>query len=335
MWSLCRCVSSSAVQSRAPRRRSPQRAAAPRDRSRREMSVRPPATSVDGPARLRVDHGTAGAEQRDLDHGPNRRPAIRDRPTPTPGRRTGCPPPRRPRRRGGPAGRRSARRPASRSSPRRGRRAGCRESATDATPNVVGAVAQPGQRDLRGGGPRSSATARITATTARLFSRRLSENRGMLRRKSDGLGQVRDRREGARQEARGPAASRARSRRRARPPSGTTAFDVATPDRPLALHGGDRVDGDGGAQLVGRHLREAEMAHLARRDEFGHRADGLLDRHGQVAPVHVVEVDDVGLQPVEALVDALPHVGGVAARGGLGRRRGRPGCRRCRTSWRA
>src|SRR6202042_2430504 len=42
-------------------------------------------------------------------------------------------------------------------------------------------------------------------------------------------------------------------------------------------------------------------------------ADGLLDRHGQVTPVHVVQVNDVGLQPGQAFVDALTHVGSVAA----------------------
>jgi hypothetical protein len=33
-----------------------------------------------------------------------------------------------------------------------------------------------------------------------------------------------------------------------------------------------------------------------------------------VAAVHVVEVDHVGLQSLQALVDALPHVRGIAAR---------------------
>jgi hypothetical protein len=34
-----------------------------------------------------------------------------------------------------------------------------------------------------------------------------------------------------------------------------------------------------------------------------------------VAPVHVVQVNDVGLQSGKAFVDALTHVGGVAADG--------------------
>ena len=56
------------------------------------------------------------------------------------------------------------------------------------------------------------------------------------------------------------------------------------------------------------------MTHLAGRDQFGHRADGLLDRHGWVAPVQVVQVDHVGLQALQALVDALAYVGRVAPR---------------------
>src|SRR4029077_3055119 len=39
------------------------------------------------------------------------------------------------------------------------------------------------------------------------------------------------------------------------------------------------------------------------------------DRHGQVTPVHVVQVNDVGLQPGKAFVDALTYVGSVAADG--------------------
>jgi hypothetical protein len=80
----------------------------------------------------------------------------------------------------------------------------------------------------------------------------------------------------------------------------------------------------GGAQLVGGHLGEPEVADLACAHQLGHRADGFLDRHGQVTPVHVVQVNDVGLQPGQAFVDALAHVGGVAAdgrpaRGAVGR----------------
>ena len=73
------------------------------------------------------------------------------------------------------------------------------------------------------------------------------------------------------------------------------------------------MHGDGGPQFVGGHLRQPEVTDLARGHQFGHGADGFLDRHVRVAAVHVVQVDDVGLQSLQALVDALPHIGGVAA----------------------
>ena len=62
------------------------------------------------------------------------------------------------------------------------------------------------------------------------------------------------------------------------------------------------------------------MANPARAHQFGHRADGFLDRHGQVTPVHVVQVNDVGLQPGKAFVDALTHVSSVTADGPPARR---------------
>ena len=98
-------------------------------------------------------------------------------------------------------------------------------------------------------------------------------------------------------------------------------LDVAAPDRPLALNRGDRMHRHGGAQLVGRHLRQPEVTNLAGGHQFGHRPDGLLDRHRQVAAMHVVEVDDVGLEAVQTFVDALAYVGGVAARGEAAARR--------------
>ena len=45
-----------------------------------------------------------------------------------------------------------------------------------------------------------------------------------------------------------------------------------------------------------RSPRRARGANLPRAP-VRHRADGFLDRHGQVTPVHVVQINDVGLQP--------------------------------------
>ena len=90
-------------------------------------------------------------------------------------------------------------------------------------------------------------------------------------------------------------------------------LEVAGEQRPLALERGDRVHGVGPADRVRRRLGQAEVADLAGLDELGHGADGLLDRHGRVDPVLVVEVEVVDAEPLER---------GVAARTGRS-----PGCR--------
>jgi hypothetical protein len=53
------------------------------------------------------------------------------------------------------------------------------------------------------------------------------------------------------------------------------------------------------ADRVDRRLGQPEVAHLARGDELGHRADGLLDRHIRIRAVLVVDVDHVDAQPLE------------------------------------
>lgn len=50
----------------------------------------------------------------------------------------------------------------------------------------------------------------------------------------------------------------------------------------------------------GRHLGEPDVADLARRHQVGQRADGVFDRHAPVQPVHVVEVDHLGAEALEA-----------------------------------
>ncbi len=88
---------------------------------------------------------------------------------------------------------------------------------------------------------------------------------------------------------------------------------VPAEQRPLRLERGDRVHGVRLAQFGAGHLGQAQVAHLAGGDQFGHGADGLAQRHARVAAVHVVQVDDVNAQPPQAGVDRLPDVGGVVA----------------------
>ena len=54
------------------------------------------------------------------------------------------------------------------------------------------------------------------------------------------------------------------------------------------------------------------MAHLARPYQVAHGADGLLDRHGAVHPMLVVQVDVVGAEPLERRVARSLHVVGPA-----------------------
>lgn len=54
------------------------------------------------------------------------------------------------------------------------------------------------------------------------------------------------------------------------------------------------------------------MAHLALGDQFGQRADGLLDGRVRVDAVLVVEVDVVGAEPQERAFDRGLHVAGAA-----------------------
>src|SRR5216110_1081877 len=79
-----------------------------------------------------------------------------------------------------------------------------------------------------------------------------------------------------------------------------------------SLHGRDRMGGVGAANRRGLRLAEAEVAHLALLDEPRHRADRLLDRHGGIDAVLVVEVDDVDAETPEARVARLRHVLGPA-----------------------
>jgi len=64
----------------------------------------------------------------------------------------------------------------------------------------------------------------------------------------------------------------------------------------------------------GAGFGNAEMAHLALMHEIAHRADRLLDRHGRIDAVDVIEVDYVGLQPLEAALAGLADIVGTAVR---------------------
>src|SRR5438477_3879033 len=55
-------------------------------------------------------------------------------------------------------------------------------------------------------------------------------------------------------------------------------------------------------------LADAEKAHLALADELAHRADRVLDRNGGIDPMDVIEIDNVGPEPPEALLAGFVHI---------------------------
>jgi hypothetical protein len=67
----------------------------------------------------------------------------------------------------------------------------------------------------------------------------------------------------------------------------------------------------GAADRLGPGVAQAEVTHLARGDELGHRADRLLDRHASVDAAGVVEVDRVDAEAAQRVLDRLARVGAV------------------------
>ena len=68
------------------------------------------------------------------------------------------------------------------------------------------------------------------------------------------------------------------------------------------------MDGAGAPDRGRRRLGQSEPADFPRDDQFGHRADGLLDRHARIDAVLIVQVDDVQAEPLQRCVAGAPHV---------------------------
>ena len=87
-----------------------------------------------------------------------------------------------------------------------------------------------------------------------------------------------------------------------------TRFEVALPQRVLALERRDRVHGVGAADRILASLGEAEEADLPLAHELGHRADDVLDRHSRVHAVLIEQVDPVGGEAAERALDGFADV---------------------------
>ncbi len=82
-------------------------------------------------------------------------------------------------------------------------------------------------------------------------------------------------------------------------------FGVAGPQRVFALDGGDRMHRVRPAQGGGGHFRQADGPDLPGRHQLAEGADAVLDGDLPVPAMQVVEVDDVGLQALQAIVAGL------------------------------
>src|SRR5208282_580501 len=72
------------------------------------------------------------------------------------------------------------------------------------------------------------------------------------------------------------------------------ALDVPRQQRILDLHRRHPVGGVGAPNRLGSGFRNAQKAYLALAHQSTHRADRVLDRHGRIDPMNVVEVDTFG-----------------------------------------
>src|SRR5579884_1377166 len=95
---------------------------------------------------------------------------------------------------------------------------------------------------------------------------------------------------------------------------------AALGERVLVLYGGDRRDRAGLLDLLDAHLRQADVPDLPLVLVVLNGPDAGLDRSRSIDAMEVVQLDRVGLEPTEALLDlGSQHLGGgvvIAALGG-------------------
>src|SRR5687767_7504328 len=61
-----------------------------------------------------------------------------------------------------------------------------------------------------------------------------------------------------------------------------------------------------------RRLGQPDKADLPGLYEIRHRTDRLFDRHGTIDPMLIVQVNDVGVEPLERRIARCAHVLGTA-----------------------
>src|SRR6267142_5999943 len=76
----------------------------------------------------------------------------------------------------------------------------------------------------------------------------------------------------------------------------------ARPKRILTLQRYDRVDFLSAPQRLRAGFRQSDRSDLARRNEFGQRANGFLDRNVRINAMLIIEIDRFDAQPTKARV---------------------------------
>ena len=102
--------------------------------------------------------------------------------------------------------------------------------------------------------------------------------------------------------------------------AGISSFSIPRDEQAVFVLAGDEareVVGARGPQRVdhlpGRHLAAADVAHLALVHEIVERAQRLLDRRERIDQVILVEIDPVGLEPLQAGLDRGHDIAARAA----------------------
>ena len=86
------------------------------------------------------------------------------------------------------------------------------------------------------------------------------------------------------------------------------ALDLAAPQRVLDLHRRHRVRRMSPADCLRTGFRNTKKPHLTVAGKITHRADRLLNRHGPVNPVNVIEVNNICPQRLQVALADRFHV---------------------------
>ena len=166
----------------------------------------------------------------------------------------------------------------------------------------------PGERHLRRAWRRARAATSPTTPAARTLASKLAPwKRGSPRRKSPS-GYSSARRAVPVRKPRPSGLNGTRPMPSSRSSGRISVLEVPLPERVFALERRDRVHRVGPPDGLRARLAQAEEPRLPLRDQLGHGADDVLDRHLGIHAVLVQQVDVVGAEPLERALHRLADV---------------------------